>query len=351
LYYYDRTGFEYNTYFPIAYIAFSSFNGVTFGVGIDFTRHNFTKQDFSSKHSFRVDISTLGNFSVGYTGRFRHLINRWDAVVDLTYARPEHYNFFFGIGNHTVKSDELFDDRFYQINYNSVRANLGLRRDFWKKSYAGLHLGYEHNHTVDEANNILSQGDFFGTGTINLYKFLAEMEFDLRDHPVFPTQGFRFRGQQEFGIISEKVYGISDVFMEFFASTRRKPLTLGLRGGYSNSFNDVPFYKLPSLGQHDGLRGFQKHRFVGKGRLYLDSEVRVFLAEVLTSVFPFEIGLRGFYDTGKIVQPDENTGEWHQTYGGGFYVIPFTRSYTLSLLLGFSEEETALIGLNFGTNF
>jgi len=351
LYHYERTRFTYPGYSPVLYADFSSFNGFLIGGGITFTRQRYDKPDFSSKHRFTADISTLGNFSVEYQGRSRHVVRRWDLLYGARYARPENYNFFFGIGNNSINDQELFNDDFYQIRYNTLQLNLGLHRDFWKKSFAAFQLGYENNVTVDMEDNILSAGDFFGAGSLNLYNLRAEVEVDLRDHEVLPSRGFRFFAEQELGVVRSQSYGISDLFFEFFASPRRRSVTAGIRAGYSNSFNQVPFYKLPTLGQDSGLRGFQRKRFTGKGRLYFNSELRVFLTEFKTFLIPLEIGLRGFFDTGKIVQPDEDTGEWHSSYGGGFYLVPLSRSYTLSLLLGFSREESAIFTFQIGTNF
>lgn len=351
LYHYERTRFAYPGYTPILYADFSSFNGFLLGGGITFTRQRYGKPDFSSKHRFTADISTLGNFSVEYQGRSRHVVRRWDLLYGARYARPENYNFFFGIGNNTINDQELFNDDFYQIRYNTLQLNLGVHRDFWKKSFAAFQVSYENNVTVDIEDNILSSGDFFGTGSLNLYHLRGEVEFDLRDHEVLPSRGFRFFAEQEFGVVRSRLYGISDLFFEFFASPRRRSVTGAIRGGYSNSFNQVPFYKLPTLGQGTGLRGFQRKRYTGKGRLYFNSELRVFLTELKTPLIPLEVGLRGFFDTGKIIQPGEDTGEWHSSYGGGFYVVPLSRSYALSLLLGFSREESAIFTFQIGTNF
>ena len=62
------------------------------------------------------------------------------------------------------------------------------------------------------------------------------------------------------------------------------------------------------------------------------------------------VGLRGFYDAGKILN-DPNSDQLHTAYGGGIFLIPLTRSYTVSFLLGFSEEESGILSLNLGTNF
>ncbi|MCB0549539.1 MAG: BamA/TamA family outer membrane protein [Phaeodactylibacter sp.] len=353
LYYYDRTAFAYNTYFPIALFSFNTFNGLVLNGGVTFTRRNFNKRDFSAKHKFSFQVGTLNNFSLSYDGQARHILHKWDLLLHATWAQPDNFNYFFGIGNGISYNEDLFNDDYYLVRLNRLEGRIGLQRQFWKRSQATLTAGYSQNDVPDKANTILADSTgIFGVGELNIANAEAALEIDLRDHRVFPTRGYRLRAAQELGFIdSGQSYGVTDLFLEYFLSPRLFPLTLGLKAGYGNSFGDVPFYKLPQLGQNQGLRGFQRNRFAGNSRVYFNSELRIPLAKLETAVVPLDIGLIGFYDMGKIIQEMQVDEDWQLSYGGGFYLIPLSRSYTLSVLVGASREETAVISLALGTNF
>ena len=352
LYQYDRTAFSYNGYAPLAYLSFNSFNGLMLGGGVTFTRRNFTKRDFSSKHKLGASISTLSNYTIDYEGRWHEILRNWDLTAGLGYGRPIDYNFFFGLGNETIKDEALFSDDYYRFFINAFQANLGLDYTFLRKSSFSLNFGYEHNKPFESENTILEdQLTLLGNGELSILKAIARLELDLRDHNIFPSRGIRLAAQHETGRSSADNYGVTDLLAEFFLTPHRFPITLGFKGGFSTTSGQVPFYKQPSLGLNEGLRGFQRNRFTGDERIYWNTELRIPLGSVQTPIVPFKIGLRGFYDQGQVRTKDEDSAIWHSGYGGGVYLIPLSRSYSFSIFAAFSEEESGLIGFQLGTNF
>ncbi|MCO6490096.1 MAG: BamA/TamA family outer membrane protein [Phaeodactylibacter sp.] len=353
LYYYDRTAFAYNTYFPLAVISFNTFNGLMLNGGVTFTRRNFHKRDYSAKHKFGFQVGTLSNFALSYDGQVRHVIRKWDLLLHATWAQPDNFNYFFGIGNGISYDEDLFNDDYYLVRLNRLEGRFGLQRQFWKRSLASLTVGYSQNNVPVKDNTILADSaGIFGAEELGIADAELALEIDLRDHRVFPTRGYRLRAAQEAGLIDgDQNYGVTDLFIEYFLSPRLFPLTLGLKAGYGTSFGDVPFYKLPQLGQNQGLRGFQRNRFAGDSRVYFNSELRVPVGQLETAVVPIRFGLIGFYDMGKIIQEGQTEEDWQASYGGGIYLIPLSRSYTLSLLVGASREETAVVSVALGTNF
>ena len=353
LYYYRRDAYEYNTYLPIASIGFNTFAGVSFGGGAQFTRRSFTRRDYSSKHQIQGAISTLGNFNLSYQGDWHHVLHKWDVLVMGQVERPAFYNFFFGIGNNTQKDDDAFDNNFYLVSLQHYQGEVSLRRIFRQRSSFQIRLGFEDNTTTDTEGTILEENNsFFGIGSLSWAYLHPTLELDFRDHPVFPSRGFRLLAGQQLGYGKDVEFGVSKLAAEFFLSTRRYPITLAARTGWAATQGEAPFYRLPNLGMNEGLRGYQNFRFTGEGYFYYNLEFRAPIALWRNTLLPVVLGLRTFYDSGFVQENSGDGGqEFKHSYGGGFYVVPLSRSYTLSVLLGFSEEETALINLNIGTNF
>lgn len=353
LYYYQRDAYEYNSYLPLAYFNFNSFSGATFGTGITFTQRTFTRRDYSSKHSIRGAVSTLSNISLQYTADWHHVLHKWDVLAEGNIERPSFYNFFFGLGNDSTKDDDEFRDGFNQIRLRRVDFSSTLRRKFRRQSEFTLQLGYENNETVETENTILDQETtFYGTGDLSWFYLRPKLTIDLRDHPVFPSKGMRFIAGQEWAKgVETDYFGISKVAGEFFLSTRRFPITFAARAGWAENQGKVPFYKLPGIGQQEGLRGFRRNRFTGDGYFYYNTELRSPVALWRNAFLPVVVGIRAFYDSGYVTTDGAPKPDFKQAYGGGIYLIPLSRSYTLSVLFGFSDEESGIIDLNLGTNF
>lgn len=353
LYFYARDAYEYNNYMPIAYINFNSFTGVTLGGGVTYTRRSFTRRDYSSKHSFSGAVSTLSNVSLNYGADWHHVLHKWDVLADAVIERPAFYNFFFGLGNNSVNDPDKFRDGFNQIRLQRVDFSTSLRRKFRRKSEFNLRMGYENNETVDFENTILDREEaFYGTGDLSWFYVSPQLTVDFRDHQVFPSKGVRFEVGQEWAKGASGVdFGITRAAAECLFSTRRYPITLAMRAGWSDTQGNVPFYELPNIGQEEGLRGFRRNRFTGDSYFYYNTELRSPVAFWRNSFLPVVIGLRFFYDRGYVRQDETPTPDFKEAYGTGFYIIPLARSYTLSVLFGFSEEESGIIDLNVGTNF
>lgn len=352
LYYYQRDAYEYNSYMPLAYLNFNSFSGVTIGTGVTFTQRTFTRREYSSKHTIRGAVSTLSNFSLQYVADWHHVLQKWDGLAEANVERPSFYNFFFGLGNDSTKDDDAFRDGFNQIRLLRVDFSSTLRRKFRRQSEFTLKLGYENNETVETENTILDrESPFYGTGDLSWFYLRPNLTIDLRDHQVFPSKGMRFIAGQEWAKGTEAEFGITRVAGEFFMSTRRFPITFAARFGWAESQGKVPFYKLPSIGQQEGLRGFRRNRFTGDGYFYYNTELRSPVALWRNAFLPVVIGIRAFYDNGYVTVDESPKPDFKQAYGGGIYLIPLSRSYTLSVLFGFSDEESGIIDLNLGTNF
>ncbi|WP_368662561.1 BamA/TamA family outer membrane protein [Zobellia laminariae] len=186
---------------------------------------------------------------------------------------------------------------------------------------------------------------------------IAKLDFDFRDRASLPEQGARFFLKHQSGLVSDNMnsnYGITEAFFEQYLTTRSKtPITLGLRFGGSTIYGEgtIPFYKLKYLGQNSNLRGYVNNRFTGKSTLYLNSELRLQLAEFHTSIVPMKFGIKGFYDSGRVYSDFDTNSDWHQGYGFGLYLVPLSEEFAIGVSAGFSDEESALVLFSIGSTF
>ncbi len=362
IYDYDRTRFKYNTYFPLVFLNYSNFNGLTLAGGVTFTRQRYDKEDYAAKHSIAGGISTKGNLKIAYDGRFHQAIRKWDILLRASAASPDFHNNFFGLGNSTMKSDDLESANYYEIQYSKYNILTGVSREFWKKSKFDLVFGYE---SVDskklDSKTILD--DSKAPGAFKTLTFLpveAELELDFRDEKGLPYNGTHLFVKYTNGtILNEKdssnnvfSYGYLEGGIEYYISTVNKnKLTLGLRFGGAKGYGDIPFYKMPNLGGTNGLRGYTGQRFTGDSKIYFNSELRLQLLDRYTPLFPIKLGIKAFFDTGRVYYSGDanESNKWHMGYGGGIYVVPFEEEFIISVSIGFSDEESFYPVIGFGT--
>jgi len=363
IYDYDRTRFKYNTYLPIVYLNYSSFNGFTLAGGVTFTRQRYDKEDYAAKHSLAAGISTEGNLKFSYDGRFHQAIKKWDILLKASAASPDFHNNYYGLGNSTTKTDALESANYYEIDYDKYNILTGVSREFWGNSKFDLTFGFEsvESKKLDHPS-ILDGGSNVAPGAYETLNFLPiEIGFDLdfRDEKGLPYNGTRLFIYYTNGSILNKKdsmnsvfsYGYLDGAIEYYISTTNKrKITLGLRFGGAKGYGDIPFYKMPNLGGTNGLRGYTGQRFTGDSKIYFNSELRWQLLHRYTSIFPIKAGVKAFFDAGRVYSGDPNeSNKWHTGYGGGIYIVPFTEAFIISISVGFSDEESFYPIIGIGT--
>jgi len=345
LYNYNRTAFAYNTYFPLPYIAYNVDKQFIFGLNLEFLIQKFGKKDYNIKHSISAELATAGTFFLGYDIRLHHRIAEWDISMGGFYANPNDFLYFYGLGNETVKDDELFDQGYYKTRFKSIRVQGGVIYDFLKYSKFTGFIRYDNNQRqlFDEIT-LLSDSAYYGSGKVNLAEADLQFDLDFRDDQYLPEDGTRFFIGHINGFNltdNNSNYGKTLSFIEYFGSVH--PFTFGLKVGGGTSYGKIPFYNLFSLGQNTYLRGYRNNRFTGEGIAFLNTELRAQLFNVKTLLVPLRIGVRGFYDTGRIFQSGEDSKLWHSGYGFGLYIVPLEPTYTFHISASFSNEEPLLI--------
>ncbi len=102
-------------------------------------------------------------------------------------------------------------------------------------------------------------------------------------------------------------------------------------------WGNYPYFHGAYIGVNDSLRGFDKQRFLGDASLYANLELRYAISRFRIHI-PGEWGVFGFVDTGRVFVSGESSNRWHTGYGGGIWIAPFIRQFTLSLAMAASEE-------------
>ena len=96
------------------------------------------------------------------------------------------------------------------------------------------------------------------------------------------------------------------------------------------------------------MRGLRAHRYAGRSVAFFNVEPRLRLLRFKAGVLPYgELGVLGFYDTGRVWYKDRNLGGWHQGVGGGIWGS-FASQTSFSATYGMAEGRgSGRVGLGF----
>jgi hypothetical protein len=97
------------------------------------------------------------------------------------------------------------------------------------------------------------------------------------------------------------------------------------------------------------IRGYRQQRFAGDELVFGNLDLRVYLARVKL-IFPGDIGVRAFGDTGRVFLDGESSDTWHWSSGGGIWFAPLVRTNAISVTVAHSPEDT-LVYLRQGFHF
>jgi len=97
---------------------------------------------------------------------------------------------------------------------------------------------------------------------------------------------------------------------------RTERVVLAGRVGGRQTFGTYPWYAAAYIGGSGSNRGFRKQRFAGDASFYANSELRLRVVDHMP-VIPGRLWAVGLFDVGRVWLEDEDSDEWHPSYGGG----------------------------------
>ena len=357
---YNNKAFEYNALSPIPKFRISSGNGFGLELQVTHLSRGFNKPDFKNKFQAKaIYYPGIKAHRLDLRNWFRHAIGLHDIRLHLRVSSLyDKFPFFYGIGNLSVRDEELVEDDFYRTDYNTIIFNAALERQFFSKSEYQIGLQYEYNNILpaNEDASIFDLPEFAnlnGRGIQHLTGLTAQVDFDFRDNPNFSRYGSQvfiynelFSNHNQSGDLFGKVEGY---FAHYNTIQVGRPLTFAFRGGFSQSYGPSPFNHLSALGSNAYLRAYVRNRFLGKTAVYLNSELRLLNGTIRTPLLPVNWGMFGFFDIGRVWSDRiENRDILHRGFGGGLFASPLNENFNFVFTFGQSREREFYFSINIG---
>ncbi|WP_299218625.1 phosphoesterase [uncultured Aquimarina sp.] len=333
-------------------------DGFKISISDTYTYKGFLQEPFTSQHKFNAAFyfATSG-YDFSYKGEFVRVLGKASLTIDAKYTSPNFSINFFGFGNETENFDDNLDLDFNRVKIEVLKFAPSL---LWRGRYGStFRLGVSFEDIKVEETEGRFIEDFYAANPNldNKNSFLgadAAYSYKNTDNIAFPTLGFDFsllggykintaEGGKGYGYIIPKLsmdYKVIPSGALVLATKISGQITIG---------NDFQFYQGASIGAENGLRGYRFQRFTGKSSFYQNTDLRLAIKNVRTSVIPLVLGAYGGFDYGRVWLSNDDSNTWNTSYGGGLFV---NASDLISARVGiFNSDDGIRFSFGFGFGF
>ncbi len=330
--------YETNTYQPIKLkrstnqfmptIGSNPDDGLRIGFSNIYTYNGFLQNPFTSQHIVHAAFyfATQG-FDIGYKGEFARVMGKANLELAAKFTSPNFSINFFGFGNETENLDDELDLDYNRVKMETIRLSPSLvwRGEFGSKLRTGISF---ESIEVEETEGRFVNTFYVANGQENRKDFIGvegEYEYANTDNTAFPTLGMATsllagyktstdNDSQGFGYI------VPSLSFDYKLIPSGRLVLATKWKAHFNIGDGYEFYQAASTGGIDGLRGFRNQRFTGKKSYYQNTDIRYSLRKIKTGLLPLAMGLYGGFDYGRVWLEDQDSDQWHTSYGGGFFL-------------------------------
>lgn len=331
------------------YFAFNDDDGLFIGGGPRITNFGFRKLP-AATHYLRANLAPLtGATNVRYSGDWYKFRGNWDGNIEGTILLPESYRYFFGLGNETVRQNQLSSD-FYRARLEQYRlvGSTKILLENLLTFHAGAGLQYTEIDDVQGEPSILNDPQIGINPNIfsSQYYGILSTGFSINDvdNSVNPQYGFKLAVSSEANIglneASRSHFNVRSSSSFYASGFGKRQFTLAGRIGSDHIVGSFPFYQANTLGARKNLRGFTNQRFTGRTTVYSNTELRVELIDFYRYLLGGKGGILTFFDAGRVWTDREKSNIIHTGYGGGIW-FNFFDQMLISATYGTSGDENS----------
>ncbi|UOB16309.1 metallophosphoesterase [Abyssalbus ytuae] len=324
---FDKNVSKSTTIFPS--VGYNPDDGIKVGVKAEIHKYGFERDPYTTRKTLTANyfFATEG-FEFIYDAELASILGKANLIYG---AKATSANFtmnFFGLGNETLNLD---DDR--GLDYNRVKmsqlmAYLGMVKrseygsDFVSKlKFEGIEVDNTRGRYITQSvlDDNFFERKYFGTAEL-------QYTYESYDEKLNPTKGMLFNVTTGYTVNfsdADKSFGYLNPQLGFYNRlTKNDKLVLKTRAASQLRIgNDFEFYQGAYLGGNSGLRGYRLHRFIGENSLVFNGDLRFNFKSFKTSFLPMQLGIYSGYDYGRVWIDNENSNKWHDSVGGGLYLV------------------------------
>lgn len=320
-----------NQLLPI--LGFNPDDGFMVGLLNTNTFYGLQRNPFTQKHTVSaIYYAGTSGVDLSYKGEFSNIFHKWNFGIEGLYTSPNFAENYFGDGNETTYDKDLVDLDFNRVRIRQWKAAASLiyRGEgggaFHIKSlFESFEVEDTEERFVGDVNNVPANSTLFEKQTYAGGELTYE--YENKDNPAFPTLGMDFKltagykanignttAENSFGYIMPELaldHKLNRSGSVVLATKLASEVVLG---------DDYEFYHGAQIGGVNGLRGFRNERFVGKQSFFQNTDLRIALGGMKTSVIPLRFGISGGFDYGRVWEENDTSNKWHTSAGASLWV-------------------------------
>ncbi|WP_149276322.1 BamA/TamA family outer membrane protein [Pareuzebyella sediminis] len=276
----------------------------------------FERNPFTSKYVINARyISLTQAMDIRPEVHFANLFARWNLQLNGRLTSNNYTENFFGFGNDSfIQFDDFDANRIFMQRYD-----MGI--SIYREGAYGttFEFGTQYENIATEESAYVDVGS--AAGQLNYLSAFGKFEFTSLDDEQFPTRGLRtsmYASASDNFQSSSSIWTLNSEFVMWNALDYQRKIVLKNRlYGQLRFGENMPFYKLATLGANIGLRSYRQNRFIGKSSLVTSADLSYKFVPLKTFLFPLNINSFLGYDLGRVWYGDSNSGGWKNSYGGG----------------------------------
>jgi hemolysin activation/secretion protein len=289
-----------------------------------------------------------------------HAIGKLDLLFHSSIKAPNNTINFFGFGNESVYDKDTKEGiRYYRARFNVYDADLQLRKKFGSvfSLAAGPAFQYFTLDSADNKDRFINRSDVPGLDHSTIYNSRGYAGgritaiVDDRNDKILTSRGVHWQTQfSSYDGLNDESHHYSQLNTDlslFTSFNTRGNVVISTRVGWGKTFGEHEFYQSQFLGGTENLRGYRKFRFAGDEEFYHNIDLRFRLADFQTYLFPGSLGLLFFNDVGRVWLHGEDSKQWHDGYGGGFWISPLKKFVLSASYAEGTDGGVMLIKLGF----
>ncbi|MDB5012539.1 MAG: metallophosphoesterase, partial [Daejeonella sp.] len=335
--------FTYDQKGKIPALNYNGEDGIFLGAGYSSKHYGFRKEPFS--YNQQIAGAYAPKTGAYYVRMFANIYSIFgqnnDLIFKAGYNGPKYTFNYYGEGNSTVNIDD--DRNYYRVRTKNFSTSLFYQHRFSKTFQVGIGPGYEYYRIEKPADKFITSDQFPDKADIespsNYGTLRSYANINFVDDNTLPSSGLRWKNEANLfkGIDVKK-----DQFLQlkseisFYGTPNLNiPFTFALRLGGATNIGSYKFFQANALGNNTYVRGFRNNRFSGRSYLFENTEVRFKVTNLRNYILTGNIGVFGFFDSGRVFSDNPEGKDWHNGYGPGLWVNLYnkfmvTGSYGLS---------------------
>ncbi|WP_189702514.1 BamA/TamA family outer membrane protein [Subsaximicrobium wynnwilliamsii] len=350
---YNDASRKLNAFTTLPSIGFDPDAGFNAGLSGTYTTYGLANNPFSTEQTLSAKYYAATNgFELKYSGEFAHIFYNWNFGLDLRYTSPNYALNYFGTGNETFYDEDAVDLDFNRVRIRQwhVAPSLKYRKDRVQVSLGpvleSLDVRSSSNGITgstgvfDPEDSVFNKQYYAGADASFQYKNKSgEMAFIRRGFQFDVTAGYK-TNIDEYN--NEFTYLKPTLSIDYPLHPSGMAVLATKIGAHMNFGDAYEFYHAATLGGNQDLRGFRNERFNGKTAFYQSTDLRVGVHQFRTNFIPIRLGLSAGFDYGRVWVDNDNSQQWHNSYGGSVFINGF-KALTANVGYYMSDESDRVI--------